>query len=332
MATIGAGVLNIVDVVKSLNPDGTVAKVAELLNRVDEIMYDIPWVEGNTTTGEQLTIRTGIPVPVFRRMNQGITPTKSTKGQIIESCAQLADISTVDVDVANLGGNPGAVRLSESYAHIEGMNQVFMNTLWYGTYVTPESFIGLAPRYGSLSAGNSQNVIDGGGTSSNCTSVWLIGWGPETVYGIYPKGSKGGLEHIDEGRQIISITAGLTGTLMPAYVDTYKWNCGIAVKDWRYVIRIANIDVNNLVGQTTATDLANKMIRAMARIPYGDRGNFSFVMNRTAYEMLAIQRREDVRAGGQLTFQEVDGKFIPMFQGIPIRKSDSILLTESQVS
>jgi hypothetical protein len=70
----------------------------------------------------------------------------------------------------------------------------------------------------------------------------------------------------------------------------------------------------------------------MARIPYGDRGNFSFVMNRTAYEMLAIQRREDVRAGGQLTFQEVDGKFIPFFQGIPIRKSDSILLTESQVS
>ena len=74
------------------------------------------------------------------------------------------------------------------------------------------------------------------------------------------------------------------------------------------------------------------MIRAMARIPYGDRGNFSFVMNRTVYEMLAIQRREDVRAGGQLKFAEVDGKFIPMFQGIPIRKSDSILLTESQVS
>ena len=332
MATIGAGVLNIVDVVKGLNPDGSVAKVAELLNRVDEIMYDIPWVEGNMTTGDQITIRTGIPVPVFRRMNQGIAPTKSTKAQVIEACAELADISTIDVEVAKLGGNPGAVRLSEAAAHIEGMNQVFMNTLWYGTYVTPESFVGLAPRFGSLSAGNSQNIIDGGGVASANTSVWLIGWGPDTVYGVYPKGTIGGLQHKDLGEQLIAVTAGNPGTLLLSYVDMYIWNCGIAVKDWRYCVRVANIDVNNLVGQTSATDLANKMIRAIARIPSFDKGNFSFLMNRTVYEMLAIQRREDVRAGGQLKFVEVDGKMIPFFMGIPIRKSDSILLTESQVS
>src|ERR1700722_16129136 len=190
MATIGAGIYNIVDVVKGLNPDGSVAQVAELLNRVDEIMYDIPWIEGNLVTGDQITVRTGLPSPTWRRMNQGIAPTKSRKDQIVEACAELADLSTIDVEVANLGGNPGAARLSEAKAHIEGMNQSFMNTLWYGTAVTPEQFIGMAARYSSLEAGNSQNVIDGGGTTAaDATSVWLIVWGPETVYGVYPKGS-----------------------------------------------------------------------------------------------------------------------------------------------
>lgn len=333
MATIGAGVLNIVDVVKGLNPDGSVAVAAELLNRVDEIMYDIPWIEGNLVTGDQITIRTGLPVAVFRRMNQGLAPTKSKKDQIVEACAELADLSTIDVEVANLGGNPGAARLSEAKAHIEGMNQVFMNTLWYGSAVTPEQFVGLASRYSSLEAGNSQNIIDGGGTTAaDATSVWLIVWGPETVYGVYPKGMIGGLQHKDLGEQLITVTQGNPGTLLLSYVDRYMWNCGIAVKDWRYAVRVCNIDVASLVNETTPTDLSNKMIRAISRIPSFDKGNAGFYMNRTAYEMLAIQRREDVRAGGQLKFEVVDGKMIPFFMGIPIRKSDSITLTETLVT
>ena len=333
MATIGAGVLNIVDVVKGLNPDGSVARVVEILNRVDEVMYDIPWQEGNLPTGDQITVRTGLPVPTWRRMNAGIAPTKSLKAQVVEACAELADISTIDVEVARLGGDPGAARLAEARPHIEGMNQAFVNTLFYGSTVTPEQFVGFSTRYSSLSAGNSQNIIDGGGTTaSDMTSVWLIVWGPDTIYGVYPKGSIGGLEHKDLGEQLIAVTAGNPGTLLLSYVDRYMWNCGLAVRDWRFAVRIANIDIANLVNEASPTDLTNKMIRAIARIPSFDKGNAGFYMNRTAYEMLAIQRREDVRAGGQLKYEVVDGKMIPFFMGIPIRKSDGILLTESVVS
>lgn len=333
MATIGAGVMNIVDVVKGLDPDGRVAKVAEILHRVDEIMYDIPFIEGNLVTGDQITIRTGLPVPTWRRMNQGIAPTKSRKDQVVEACAELADISTIDVQVAKLGGDPGAARLSEAKAHIEGMNQEFINVLFYGSAVTPEKFVGLSARYSSLSAGNSQNVIDGGGTTAaDATSIWLIVWGPDTVYGIYPKGTVGGLQHKDLGEQLIAVTAGNPGTLLLSYVDQYMWDCGLALKDWRFAVRICNIDVANLINETTPTDLTNKMIRAISRIPSFDKGNAGFYMNRTVYEMLAIQRREDVRAGGQLKFEVVDGKMIPFFMGIPIRKTDGILLTESLVS
>jgi hypothetical protein len=330
--TIGAGVLNIVDVVKGKNPDGSEAKVAEILNRVDEIMYDIPFVEGNLITGDQITIRTGLPTPTWRRMNQGIAPTKSRKNQVVEACAELADISTIDVQVANLGGNPGAARLSEATAHIEGMNQAFIDTLFYGSAITPEKFVGLSARYSSLSAGNAQNIIDGGGVGSDNTSIWLIVWSPETVYGIYPNGMIGGLQHKDLGEQLIAVTAGNPGTLLLSYVDQYMWDCGLAVKDWRYAVRIANIDVSNLVTQSSAFDISEGLIKAISRIPSFDKGNAGIYMNRTVYEMFAIERRRDVKSGGQLKFEVVDGKMIPFFMGIPIRKSDGIILTETQVS
>lgn len=332
-ATIGAGVLNIVDVAKSFNPDGSIAKVAEILNRVDEVMYDVPFVEGNLDTGEQLTLRTQLPTPTWRRMNQGVSPTKSRKNQIVEACGELADISTVDVSVANIGGNPGAVRLSESEAHIEGMNQEFINCLFYGAASTPEKFIGFSPRYSSLEAGNSQNIINAGGTSSaDNTSIWIVGWGKQTVYGIYPKGSQGGLQHRDLGEQLIAVTAGNPGSLLLSYVDDYKWQCGLAIKDYRYAVRIANIDVAALVSETAAADLTNLLIRGVSRIPSASGVNLGIYMNRTLYEMLAIQRREDVRAGGQLKYENVDGKLIPFFMGIPVRKTDGLLLTEAAIS
>jgi hypothetical protein len=330
--TIGAGVMNIVDVVKGLNPDGSVAKVAEILNRVDEVMQDIPMMMGNLVTGDQITIRTGLPTPTWRRMNQGIAPTKSRKNQVVEACAQLADISTIDVSVANLGGNPGQARLSEATAHIEGMNQEFVNTLFYGSAVTPEKFVGLSARYSSLSAGNGQNIINGGGSGGDNTSIWLIVWSPDTVYGVYPQGSVGGLQHKDLGEQLIAVTAGNPGTLLLSYVDQYMWDCGLAVKDWRYAVRVANIDVSNLVAETTPADITNLLIRAVSRIPSFDKGNAGIYMNRTVYEMFAIQRREDVRTGGQLKFEVVDGKMIPFFMGIPIRKTDGLLLTETAVA
>ncbi|HEY2851139.1 MAG TPA: hypothetical protein VGI97_14770 [Gemmatimonadaceae bacterium] len=330
--TIGAGVYNIVDVVKGKNPDGSEAKVAEILNRTDEIMYDIPFIEGNLVTGDQITIRTGLPTPTWRRMNQGIAPTKSQKSQVVEACAELADISTIDVQVANLGGNPGAARLSEATAHIEGMNQAFIDTLFYGSAITPEKFVGLSARYSSLSAGNGQNIVDGGGVGVDNTSVWLIVWSPDTVYGIYPKGMVGGLQHKDLGEQLIAVTAGNPGTLLLSYVDQYMWDCGLAVKDWRFCVRVANIDVSNLVTQSTPANLAELLIMAISRIPSFDKGNAGIYMNRTVYEMFAVERRRDVISGGQLKFEVVDGKMIPFFMGIPIRKSDGIILTETQVS
>lgn len=330
---VNATVPTLLDVAKRTDPNGQIAVVAELLSMTNEILLDMPWIEGNMPTGHQTTIRTGLPSVAWRLLNKGITPSKSTTAQIQEQAGMLEAWSEVDVDVAKLNGNIGAFRLSEAKAFIESMNQEFASVLFYGNSgLNPEKFTGFSPRYSSLSAGNSQNVISASGSGSDNTSIWLVVWGENTVTGIYPKGSTAGLQHEDYGEVTIQNATSIGTERMRALQERFMWKCGIALRDWRYVVRIANIDVSNLVTESSAADLTNKMIRAIHRIPTLGLGRPAFYMNRTVFEMLDIQRREAVQTGGQLKYEVVDGISTPTFRGIPIRRSDSILLTETAVS
>lgn len=337
MAAVGSTVLTLLDVAKGQDPDGSVAQVAELLSITNEILIDMPWVEGNTQTGNRTTVRTGLPTVAWRLLNGGVTPSKSTKAQIDEACGKLESWSEVDKAVANLNGNIGAFRLSEAMAFLEAMNQEFASVLFYGNSgLNPEKFTGFSVRYSALSTITGtlgkQNIIDGGGTGSVNTSVWLVGWANHTVHGIYPKGSVAGLQRNDFGEQTVQTSTGIGTGRLRALQEQFVWDCGLALKDWRYVVRLANIDTTNLVNETTPTDLTNKMIRMTKRLPTMNGIRPCFYMNRTTSEMLDIQRREDVRAGGQLKYEQVDGQWTMSFRGIPIRTSDSLLNTESRVT
>ena len=155
-----------VDIARATDPSGRVAAVAELLSQSNEILLDMPWVEGNLTTGHKGSIRTGLPEPIWRKLYQGVPPTKSLRATVEDSCGMLEDRSEVDTDAISLNGNTSEFRLSEGYAFIEAMNQTMAETLIYGnTVANPERFTGLAPRFNTIAnAENGQNVIDGGGT------------------------------------------------------------------------------------------------------------------------------------------------------------------------
>lgn len=332
MATLGANVLTLSDWAKRVDPDGKVPAIVELLSQHNEILLDMQFKEGNLPTGHRLTVRTGLPQVFWRLLNQGVQPSKSTTAQIDEGCGMLEAYSEVDKDLAELNGNTSQFRLSEASAFVEAMSQEMASTLIYGNSgVTPEEFSGLAVRYSSLSANNGRNIIDGGGTGSDNSSVYLACWGDQTVHGIFPKGSKAGLVHEDLGLVTVETTNGIAGQRMRAYQDHWQWKCGLALKDWRYVVRIANIDISNLVTETSAADLVKLMIKAIHRIPNINMGKCAFYMNRTLHEMLDIQRRSDVLSGGQLNYDVVDGKQQMSFRGIPLRVVDSLVQTEARV-
>ena len=332
MATLGGSALTLTDWAKRRDPRGGIAAIAELLSQKNDILRDMLWREGNLPTGHQVVVRTGLPTPVWRLLNAGIAPTKSTTAQITEHIGMLEDFSQADKDLAELEGSLNAFRMSELSAHLEGMNQEFSQTLFYGNQGTaPEEFTGFATRYASLTATNGQNIIDAGGTGSDNSSIWLVVWGTETVCGIFPKGSKAGLNHDDQGLVNVTVTAGVAGSQMRAYQDWVQWKGGLAIKDWRFAVRIANIDISDLTGGSAA-DIVDEMIRAYHRIPSLAMGRPSFYMNRTCAQYLDIQRKDDSLTGANISLQQVDGVNRLEFRGIPIGIVDQLTEAEAQIS
>lgn len=330
MATLSATKPTLVDWAKRKDPSGKIAGIAEMLAQTNGILDDMHWMEGNLETGSRVTVRTGLPTVYYRLMNQGVPPSKSTTTQVDEGCAILEARSEVDLDLAKLNGNTAEFRLSEASAFIEAMNQSMVGKLFYGNAGTaPEEITGFSTRYSSTTAGNGKNIIKAGGAGSDNSSIWLIGWGAGKISGIFPKGSTAGLVHDDLN---IGDAFDSSNNRYRAYLDRWQWKWGLAVQDWRYAVRIANIDISNLVGKSSAADLIDAMIMAIHRIPNLNACNPSFYMNRSCFEMLDIQRRDDVVSGGGLVFSNVDGVPQQTFRGIPVRKVDQLLETEAVVS
>ncbi len=338
MATLSSSNLTLADWAKRSDPDGRVPIVAELLSQTNEILDDCVFKEGNLPTGERVIIRTGLPAVYFRALNQGIPGSKSTTAQVDEACAILEARSEIDKDLAMLNGNTAQFRLSEDTAFLEAMNQTQAETMFYGNPGTdPKKFLGLAPRYGDLSADNAVNILDAGGTGSDNASVYLVVWGDNTVYCPFPKGSKAGLTHEDLGEQTVYNS---DGTRLQAFATRYQWKNGLVVKDWRYVVRICNIDISDLIGvtgtqaNTAATSLVKLMARATYRIPNMAMGRAAFYMNRTVHSGLSIaamDKSQNVLEIQKGLSQFGQAKSYLSFLGTPIRQVDSLLTTEARV-
>ena len=347
MAAIGASVLTLLDWANRQDPDGKVAQVVEMLSQRNEILLDMLWKMGNLEIGHQFVYRASLPSVFYRQFNAGVAVSKSTTAKSIEQTAMLEAWSEVDVDIAEQNGDVSAFRLSESVAFIEALNQQTSISLIYGNAATsPDQFTGFNPRYGTLSTNasplpSSANVITGGGgTASNQNSVILAGWGDRSVYGIFPKGSKAGIVYKNKDIQTVyganvtgSFANSVGSTRQEVYQEHWQWKQGLVLEDWRNSARIPNIDSTNLVtGAASAADLIRLMIKAWHRIFMMSAVKPVWYMNRTCFEMLDIQARDQVGAGGQLKYTEVDGIPQLSFRGAPIRRVDAMLTTEAVVA
>lgn len=321
----------LLDVTRRLDPNGKIDAVAEILNQTNPILEDMVWIEGNLPTGHRTTVRTGLPTPTWRKLYGGVQPTKSTTIQITDSTGMLEAYAEVDKALADLNGNTASFRLSEDRAHIEGMNQEMVQTLFYGNEGTePEAFTGFAPRFNSRTAANAGNLIQNAGIEGNDNaSIWLIVWGPNTVHGIYPKGSKAGLSVDDKGQVTIENVDG-NGGRMEAYRTHYRWDAGLTVRDWRYIVRIQYDQEDLTKDAATGPDLADLMVDAIERIPSLSMGRPVFYMNRRAKSFLRRQLASATK-NSTLTREEVGGKKVEVFDGIPVRTTDALTNTEAAV-
>lgn len=338
-ATLGTGQLTLVDMAKRMSPDGKVDPIAELLSQKNAILEDIVWKTANQPTSHVMTIRTGLPAVAWRAYNAGVPSTKSTTAQITAPMGMLEARSHIDAKLLKLNGNSAAFRLSEETPFIEAMGQEVTNKFFGGNVGSDaKTFNGLATLYSSTTAGNGGNVILAGGSGSDNASMYLVVWGEETVFGLVPPGSVAGLQSRDLGEESVQDS---NGNWYQAARSLFQWDAGMAVKDWRFVSRIANIDVSDWIGvtgtgaSTAATNLLKLMMKAIFRIPNLNAGRAAFYCNRSIQEGLMIQAMEkSSNALGIVQAMNQFGQNVHelKFQGIPIRTVDALGIAETLVS
>ena len=327
------------DFIQALGPDDAVSDLGELLMQTNQVYEDMTWTEGNLLTGHRFSIRTGLPEPTWRRLYQGVQPTKSTRAQVTASTGMLEDYSEVDKALADLNGNTVRFRMQEDAAHVEGFNQKVARSLIYESEDNnPEAITGIMPHFNSLgTTGTGQQVIDAGGTGTDNASILLIGWAPNTVYGIFPKGSKAGLSVKDLGEVTAEAKTadGTKNGYYQAYRTHYRWDLGLVVQDYRYVVRIANIDRSLLGPDPTVTgytgaNLPNLMFEALEYIPSLENCRPVFYMDRSIKTALR-QQLPNVVKNSTLQIMEVGGKKVDSFQDVPIRRMDVMRVDEARV-
>lgn len=346
MATIGSAAVTMADWALRVTDNYQIASIIELLSLTNEILDDMMVMEGNQPLGHKTTVRTGLPMATWRLANSGVPNAKSTTAHIVDTVGNLETYSVIDKDIADLNGNTQEFRLSEDRPFLEGMSQQMASTIFYGNqHLNPERFTGFAPRYASVSTSNSvtaNNVIDGGGTGSTNTSIWLGVWGDDTAHGIFPKGKITGLQQRDLGEWPVLDASNNT---YQAYRTHFKWELGLCLRDWRYWTRIPNVDVTLLTG-VSAANLINLLIRGMYRWPTApsrataiqtsdtprvraNMGRAAIYCNRVVRTYLDLQAMNKTNV--LLRIEEFDGKVVTTFRDVPVRTCDALVNNEARV-
>lgn len=304
------------------DPDGDASMIAEVLEKTNEIMMDIPWTEANDRLSHTIVRRTTLPSGSWRQFNTGVAAEVSKTQQVIETVGMLESYSEVDAALVKIASNPDQFRTQEAKSFIEGMGQTMASTLMYGNATTyPDRFDGFATRMPSLAA--TQNVIGSGGTGSDLTSVFIVQWGLDKVFCVYPKGHKTmGVERRDLGED----TKGTT-TLYQVMREHFKISMGLVVKDDRCIARLANCE-----NASTNTVDEDNLIKLLNRMPNSGRGAKLYV-NDNLQSIMEIKLKDKSNvyytAGGG---EGLAGEPLVKFRGNAVRKVDAIVQTEAALT
>lgn len=327
MATTGNTYLSLADLYKQQEGGMVTATIIEQLMQLNPVLEDMRVEECNQGTTNLTSIRSGIPTPTWRELYGSVQPTKSTTKQVKDATGMLEAWSEIDKKLVDISKNPGQFRLNEASAFLQGMADEMASTTFYGS--AANEFTGLAPRFNDKSAENGKQIIDAGGTGSDNTSIWFVVWGPTTCHGLYPSGSMAGLQREDKGVQTKENDDGLYDVVR----EKFTWDLGLTVRDWRYVSRIANIDVSD--AQAGTVNLMTFMRKAyyalkQRQIP---NGQAAIYLNTDMMEVLDALATNNGTTDNyiRLTPMELEGKEVMTYRGIPIREVDALLNTEARV-
>lgn len=345
-----SGLPNLVDFARAIDPTGAPAHIAQLLSQCNQMMKDMIWQEANMPLAHKITVGVALPQGTFRTANAGVAFSKALNAQMQFGITELVSYSGVDRSIAELWGNLNKFRYQQDMAHIEGMSQQVANALIYSNEgANPGQMTGFAPIYNTVNASNAYNainVIDGGGTGSNNASIWHVNWGDVTTYGIFPKGTPSGIVYEDKGD--VRALYDAANNQFEGYTSFFRIKFGLCVNDWRFNVRIANLDTTTAgLAGTVPPDLYVLLSKAMGKIPASSPRVFNaeetddptdpkpgtmpvIYVNRTVQEYLDIQAIRDKNV--LISMRDYAGAPVLGFRGIPVRIIDQLTNSEARIT
>ncbi|UOF77191.1 major capsid protein [Caudoviricetes sp.] len=351
MATYNTTALSLMDITKSnFGSESAKFGVVELLSVYNPVIADMLWNEAMYENQHKVWLRDSLPSVEFGTFNEGTTSSKATQKEMVETMGFIEGLSEVDERHMMIGGKEAKIRWDQDKAFVEAISQKFATSIFYGDIDTdPNGFKGLSNRYNSLSGNIGKQVINGGGSGNDNTSIHIVTWGDDSTYGIYPKGVKSGIqiENKNKGESYAKTLS--NGKTLFVKGTKFTFHCGLAIADYRNNVRIANIDVSDLAGGSPP-DLIKLLNAGIRRIPIPPSGfvpvtevgsgiaqvtpvsgrKTAIYCSRLVYGYLEDQANAKTING--LTMGQAFGTDYPKFRGIPIRPCDAILNTESAVS
>ncbi len=330
-----SGVYTLVDLIRMMDPsNGNLLFCAESLARVNPIVKEVPIVEANQALTHIGSRDSQLPTVQKRAINDGVPYSAHKEIPITAPMSLFETMSRVDEEQLRLAGAAAPqFRQRKDKKFIEAMSQSLADEIFFGSVADDAlGFNGLATMFNSLSTypnGDSSwfyNVVGAGGSGGDCTSVWIIEWEPYDCCLIYPKGTQGGIEIQDLGKQLV---AGVTSnTNFVAYVTQFKWRCGLYVGDERRVQRLANIERTGTSNIWSDDD----MISLINRLPnMGENSMTRIYCNRQIRTQMDIRLKDKTNVNYTVT-NDPFGKPVMYFRGIPVQVCDALNTAESDVA
>lgn len=321
------------DYASQQDPDGRAAKVIDLITEENDIIDDMFVIPGNKDYGLQTSQLATNPVVGIRGVNEGVDASKATHKQLKVEAALFTALGMVDKELVEAAEDKAGFRANQNRPVIGAMGNRLADELFYGVKTEDaQTFNGLVHFYKSTTAPDFGNyVFKAGGTGSTNRSLWLIDWGEDSCCSFYPKNTEVGLQHQDYGSELVKLD---DGKYWPAYRDLWEWRAGIAIRNYKKVVRCGNIDRTALTtigsGADTSADLLNIMIDMIESVPnLSPRARFYCDRKVKA----AFTKKAIGKANAFLTMTELTNKKVtPSFLGVPIRLCEALGTDEEAIS
>jgi hypothetical protein len=271
------------------------ALIIECLAMTNELIIDMPNIPCNHGEWHEHILRDTYPKAQLRSYNQGVGEVATQTRVLREGLSEIAIYSVVDARMAKNSGREKEIYSQEATAIIMGMGIQMAEYMIYGSKNRDARCIdGLDVRYRDTA--DARNVFKFQGTgitpnpSNRCTSLYLCSLGAKALHMLHNAAATGtaGVVREDHGYQDRKME---TGGHMPAHVDYFIAQFGLAVEHPDSVKRICNIPTDGSMTEAGRKLLIDMILHAQKLLPPGT-GTVAIYGNLAVEELIEKAARE----------------------------------------